>query len=141
MVEHHEALIESDVAIGQLEIVDGRAGQSRLDEILQVVAPITKTTSQREWQINFVEQLVAGHEGLQQAPGIAELDLAAIGFGKQFAAGPQRSKPEERIGGDERVAGAVVLEQAGTQKNQAGPHREFFTKRLGSNSGGNLMDE
>ena len=78
MIEHDQAVVKTDVAVGQFEIVDGAAREFRLGEIFQVVTPITETAAERKRQINFVQQFEARHQAVEQMPRVAELDL---GFG------------------------------------------------------------
>src|SRR5207253_7691714 len=75
MIEDDEAAVKADVAIRQFEIVDRQARELRLNEILQIVAPVAKAAAQRERQIHLVEQFVAGHQAVEYLPGVAELNL------------------------------------------------------------------
>src|SRR5439155_10093609 len=75
MVEDDEAAVKADVALRQFEIVDRQARELRLNEILQIVAPVAKAAAQRERQIHLVEQFVAGHQAVEYLPGVAELNL------------------------------------------------------------------
>jgi hypothetical protein len=75
MVEHHEAVIETNVAIGQLEIVDGMARQPRLDEVFQIIAPVTKATSKRKRKVNFIQQFAPRQKRVEDLPRITELDV------------------------------------------------------------------
>src|ERR1043165_8697430 len=61
MIENHEAVVKTHVAIGQFQIVYGAARELRLDEILEVITPIAKAAAEREREINLIEQLVARH--------------------------------------------------------------------------------
>ncbi len=86
MVEHNEAVVKSDVAIGQFQIVDGAAREFRLGEILQVVAPETKAAAQRKRQVNFVQQFKARHQAVEQMPRISEVRSAECGVRSYLAA-------------------------------------------------------
>ena len=77
MVENHETIVEADVAVRNFEVIRGPAGELWLDEILQIIAPITEATAERKWQIQFIEQLVSRHQALEEPPGISILDLCA----------------------------------------------------------------
>ena len=77
MVEHDEAVVKANVAIGQFEIVEGAAREFRLGEILQVITPETKTATERKWQVNFVQQLEARQQRVQNLPRIAELEMGS----------------------------------------------------------------
>src|SRR5262249_28468127 len=77
MVEDDQAVVEADVAIRQLEIVDGSPGQFGFAKILQLVAPVAEAAAGREWQVEVIEQFVAGHEGIEHMPRIPEEARAA----------------------------------------------------------------
>jgi len=76
MVEDNQAVVESDLAIGQFEIIGRTPRKFWFDEILQIITPVTKAAAQREWQIHFFEQLIARHQHVEDVPGIAELRMA-----------------------------------------------------------------
>ena len=78
MVEDDEAVVETDVAVGQFQIVDGAAREFGFGEIFQVVTPAAKRAAERKRQVNFIEQFKARHQRVEQMPRVAELDL---GFG------------------------------------------------------------
>ncbi len=46
MIEDHQTVVNTDVAIGQLEVVDGAARQFWFGKILQFVAPIAKPAAE-----------------------------------------------------------------------------------------------
>ena len=48
MIEDDQAVVKADVAIGQFQIVDRAAREFRLDEILQIVAPIAEAAAERK---------------------------------------------------------------------------------------------
>src|ERR1039458_7097049 len=75
MVKDDQAVVETNVAVGQFQIVDGAARKFRLGEILQVVAPVTERAAERKRQVNFVEQFKARHQSVEQMPWIAELNV------------------------------------------------------------------
>ena len=50
---------------------DGAARQLWFNKVFQVVAPVTETATEREWQVNLVQQFVSGHEAIEEMPGIA----------------------------------------------------------------------
>ena len=75
MIKDNEAVVETNVAIGQLKIVGGAAREFGFGEIFKVVTPVSKTAAQRERKINLVEQFVKRHERVEQMPRVAELDL------------------------------------------------------------------
>ena len=77
MIEHDQAVVKADVAVGQFEIVDGTAREFRLGEIFQVVAPVTEAAAERKRQINFVQQFEARHQTVEQMPRVAELESGA----------------------------------------------------------------
>ena len=79
MIEHDQAVVKTNVAIGQFEVVDGAAREFRLGEIFQVVAPIAKTAAERKWQVDFIQQLAARQQRVQNLPRIAELLLKVEG--------------------------------------------------------------
>src|SRR5579884_518720 len=93
MIENHEAVVKTDMAIGKFKVVDRAARQARLDKIFQVVTPITKTAAERERQIHFVEQFVTGHQRIQDLPWIAELVLrVACSVLRQFTTRAEGTK-------------------------------------------------
>ena len=79
MVENDKAVVKAGVAIGQFQIVHGAAREFRLGEIFQVVAPIAKTAAERKWQVDFIQQLAARQQRVQNLPRIAELLLKVEG--------------------------------------------------------------
>ena len=76
MVEHNQAVVKADVAIGQFEVVDGAAREFRLGEIFQIVAPVTKTAAERKRQVNFIQQFIARHEASSSCHGLPNWSLA-----------------------------------------------------------------
>ena len=74
MVKHHQAVVKTHVAIGQFQVVDGAAREFRFDEIFQLVSPAAETAAERERQVNFVQQLAARQQRVQNLPRIAELE-------------------------------------------------------------------
>lgn len=158
MVEYDEAGVKADVAIRQLKVVDGAAREARLDEIFQVVAPVAERATERERQVGFVQNLVAGHEGIEEMPGVAELKLhrsakhcfAGIGVGTggamlraplDFAAGAAGAEGEKRSGDDERISRRRRIEARAPQQHQAGLAGELRRQRLGRVRGWDFVDE
>ena len=74
-VEHNQAVVKTDVAIGQFKVVDGAAREFWFDDIFQVVTPATEAAAQRERQVNFIQQLAPRQQRVQNLPGISELDV------------------------------------------------------------------
>ena len=81
MVEHNEAVVKANAAIGQFEVIHRAPRKFRFDKILQIVTPVAETAAERKRQINFLEQFVARHQTIKRVPRIAELDVAARLFG------------------------------------------------------------
>ena len=79
MIECDQAVVESKVTIRPLEVVDRAAWQFGFNEILQIIAPVAKATADWKRQVHFIDQLIPGHQTVQQMPGIAKLD-AMIDF-------------------------------------------------------------
>ena len=106
MIKDHQAVVKTNMAIGQFQIVHRPARQFRLGEIFQVVAPVTERAAERKRRINFVQQFIARHERVEQMPRIAELNLRRTARSgrhevrKNFAARAGGAKGEKRIGGD-----------------------------------------
>src|SRR2546422_10584996 len=48
MVEHDQAVVEANMTFGQFEVVHGAARQLRLNEVFQIIAPVTETAAERE---------------------------------------------------------------------------------------------
>ena len=86
MIENNQAVIKADLTVRQFQIIRGVAFEARFNKVLQIVSPVTKTAAERKRQIQFLEQLVARHQAVQQMPGISELHAGAFG-GEQLAAG------------------------------------------------------
>jgi hypothetical protein len=79
MVKNDEAVVEADMAVGQFKIIDGATREFGFDEVFQVVTPITETAAKGKREVEFFEQFVAGHQAVEQVPGIAELHFGAFG--------------------------------------------------------------
>ena len=58
MIENREAVVKTDCAIGQLEVVHRAGAQTGFDKVFQVVPPIPETTTQRKRQIDLINQLI-----------------------------------------------------------------------------------
>ena len=103
MVEDDEAVVKTDVAIGQFQIVDRAARQFRLGEIFQVVAPVAERAAERKRQINFIEQFEARHQRIEQMPRVAEMDceLRIASATSNFAARAEGTEGQKRIDRDE----------------------------------------
>ena len=101
MIKDDEAVVETDVAVGQFQIADGSAREFRLGEVFQVVAPETEAAAERKRQVNFVENFKSRHERIEQMPGAAELQLMVDGWwlmaGRNFAARAEGSERQKRI--------------------------------------------
>ena len=106
MIENEDRAVEADPGIGQLEIVDGAASEFRFDEIFEVVAPKSETTAERKGMIHFVEEFVAGHEFIEQMPGIA-VTLGDAFTGLDGAVRARAAEGEKGAGDDEGVAGLL----------------------------------
>src|SRR5260370_26623160 len=109
MVERPQAVMEPGLAVGQLNIVDGAAWQARLDEILQVISPKTKTAAQREREVQFIEQFITRHQTVEDLPGIAKLNMPFLIFPRlrgenQFAPRAGGAKRQKRPRSHERIA-------------------------------------
>jgi len=142
MIERDEAVVESDVAIGKLEIIDSAAGEARLDEIFEFISPITETAAKRKRQVQFVEQFVARHEGVQDLPGVAELGLRdAAGALGEFASRPEGAKFQEWPRGDERITGRGGIKEGAAQQDYARLAAQLLNERFGRVLGGDFMDE
>ncbi len=59
MVEHYQAVEESHVAVGQLQIVEGFARQPRFEEIFELITPVAETPTQRKRQVEIVDNLTS----------------------------------------------------------------------------------
>src|SRR6185503_3660856 len=103
MVEHNEAVVKANVAIGKFEVVCRPARESRFDKILQPVTPAAETATEGKRQIDFVEQFIARHQTFHYVPWISELDMGAgrVGFGPPLASRSKRSKVKKRSRRDE----------------------------------------
>ena len=77
MVEHDQAVVKTHMAVRQFEIVDGAARKFRLGEIFQVVTPVTEAAAQWKRPVNFIQQLAARQQRVQNLPRIAELELGS----------------------------------------------------------------
>ena len=92
MIEDDKAVVETDVAIGKLEVIRGAAREFRFNKISQVVAPITEAAPQWKWQVEFLQQFAAGHQAVQNMPGIAKVRVMSdewrvVGYFATGAAG------------------------------------------------------
>ncbi len=103
MVERDQAVVKPRMAIRQLQIIHSPTRQPRLDKILQLIAPIPKTTPQRKRQIDFVQQFIARHQAVEHLPGISKLDVRAVIAG-QLAPGPERPQRQKWLRRDEGIA-------------------------------------
>src|SRR5258708_36409324 len=99
MIENDEAVVKTDAAVGQFQIIDGAARQFRLGKIFQIIAPKSETAAEREWQINFIKQFVTRHQAVEQMPRIAELDLDFM-VETQFALRTEGTKSQKWICSD-----------------------------------------
>ena len=141
MIEHDQARVESEMAVGKLEVVDGAAGQARFDEILQVVSPVAEATAEREGHIHLVEQLEARQQRCEMLPRIAELlDDAAIGE-TRGAIRAGRAERQRRTSGDEGVARARHVERAGAQQHQARLMAQRRREGIGRMVRGSFFDD
>lgn len=120
MIENHQASVEADAAIRDLEVVHRMAGQPGLDEPLQVVAPETEDAAQGEGEVDLVEDLAALGKGSEDGPGIAELDLPPAVVEPCLAPGSHRLEGQERPRRDDRVPGRGHLEHPGPEYDPPG---------------------
>ena len=117
VIEHDEAVVKSNAAFRQLEVVVGRQRQVRLDELFQLVAEVAEAAAEGKRQVDLLEQLVAVGQALEQFPRAAK-QRAAAGGRLDFAARAVRLKPQKRPRGDEAEAFAV-LHRAGAQQDRS----------------------
>ena len=75
--------------------------ESGFDEAAERVTPKAEGAAEREGEVDFVEQFAAGKDGVEEAPGIAELHLEGGAGAFEDAAGSVGSEREEGAGGDE----------------------------------------
>ena len=129
MIENDQAVVEPDATIRQFEIIARAAGKFRFDKIFQVVAPIPETPSERKWKVQFIEQLKARHEAVEQAPRVAILNLRAIA-GMNFASGTERAERKERVRCEKGVASGSRIALRAAQQNQACSAVECRRKRI-----------
>ena len=94
----------------EFEVIDGVLFQSRLHELLEVVAPIPETAAQREREIGLVEQFVAGDESIEQVPRIAVQLLVTNG-----AVRARRFKLDKGLDRNEGVSRMGRIEELATQ--------------------------
>ncbi len=138
MVENHQTVVKTDVAIGQFQIVDGAARQFRLGEIFQIVTPVTEAAAQRKRQVNLVQQFKPRHQRVQNLPRVAELNVAAVvkrrncprihvADGDDFAARAEGAESEKWICGDKRITRRRQIKRRGPQQNdvRARFHADF----------------
>src|SRR5262249_47598308 len=78
MIEHHDAVIDSQAEIRQLQIILRPARQPWFHEILQFVTPVSKAAPKRKWEIHVVHQLVAREQFIEHRPWIAKLDAGRL---------------------------------------------------------------
>src|SRR5258706_13969107 len=122
MVERHEAVMETGLAIGQLKVIDGAARQARLDKIFQVISPKTKTAAQRKREVQFIEQFVTRHQTVEDLPGIAKLNMPFLPHSRlrrenQFASRAGGAKRQERPRGHEGITGLRGANKPAPQKH------------------------
>jgi hypothetical protein len=55
MIKDDQAGKEAQVAIRNIQIVDGSAGQAGLNELFEVISPVAKAAAQRKWEVCFFE--------------------------------------------------------------------------------------
>src|SRR5580704_3784422 len=75
MIESRQAVVESHVAIREFEIVERAPRDARLHKFFQIVAQITKTTPERKWEIDFVQQFISSHQFFKDAKRIPKYSL------------------------------------------------------------------
>src|SRR5690349_12366966 len=95
MIINQKAVIETQLAVRQFQVVYGVPAKLRFDEVLQIITPIPETPAEWEGKVYFVPQLVSGDEIRQYPPGIPKLNVSS-GCGPQFAAGTIGPKTKER---------------------------------------------
>lgn len=59
MIEDDEAGIETEMAIGQFEVVDRTTREAWLDEAFEIISPVAEAAAEREWHLHLVEQFEA----------------------------------------------------------------------------------
>ena len=97
MIEDDEAVVKSDVAVGQFQIVDGAAREFRFGEIFQVVAPVTKAPPSGNGRVNFVQQFIARHQRVEDVPRVAELEFGVSDPGSRVWVISQREPKERKV--------------------------------------------
>ena len=79
MIEHDEAVVKSDAALRQLEVIQGGQRQPWLDELFQLVTEVSEATPKRKGEVDLLEQLVAICQTLEQFPRAPEQRTLAGG--------------------------------------------------------------
>ena len=110
MIKDHQAPVESNSAIRDLQVVHGMTRETGLDEALQVVTPKTKDAAQGKRKVDLIENLAALGQRAQDGPGIAELDLPRAVIASGLAPGPHGLEGLEGASGDHRIASRGDLE-------------------------------
>ena len=117
MIEHDEAVVKSDAALRQLEVIQGGQRQSWLDELFQLVTEVSEATTKRKGEVDLLEQLVAIGQALEQFPRVAKQRVLS-GVSANDAARAERFEPKKRPGRNEAEP-IRMLHRTGAQQDGA----------------------
>src|SRR5258705_4044397 len=140
MIEDNEAIVKANAAIRQFEIVDWLTRKARVDEIFKIVAPVAKAPSERKGQVDFLQQLITRHQGIQHMPWIAKLLVRPI---SRFESTSRALRTERQKGlcGQDRIARLRGVKEGTAQQHQPRLRvAEEFHKRLRGVERCNFLD-
>src|SRR3954470_8035395 len=125
MVEDDEAVVKAHVKDGEFEVVDGVLREAGFDELLEIVAPIAEAAAERKWEVELVEEFVAGDKRIQEVPRVAIEFLRA-----EAAMGAKGGELEEWTYGDKGIARLGRIEELAAQQHEAKLAEECVGERL-----------
>ena len=113
MIKDHQAPVESDAAIRDLQVVHRMARETGLHEALQVVAPKTKDAAEGEGKVDLIQDLAALGQRAEDGPRIAELDLPCAVTASGLTPRTHGLEGLEGASGDDGVARGGDFEHSG----------------------------
>ena len=144
MIKDHEAVVKADMAVRQVQIIDGAARKLGLGEVFQIITPVAEHAAQRKGKINLIEQLKARRERIQNVPGVSELGLGS-GIPRpgpaNLAARSAGAEGEERSCGNEGIARGGGIQRTAAEQDQAGLAAQQPDQRFGRVRGRGGLDQ
>ena len=148
MIEHNQAVVESNVAVGQFQVVHRAAREFRLGEIFQVVAPITKAPPSGNGESISSSSSKRAMSASSRCHGLPnwswQLGVGSWEWGDNFTARAEGTENQKRIRRDKGIPRRRRIKRIAPQQNNprsAIRNPQLPDERFGRVRGRDFLDQ